>query len=164
VYKLADRIFQLRKRNGALFTVRYLKECVRLVQAFVAGTPEYSSMDIPVSITAGLPSIIPGDLRLRMKSKDLGTIRIVLSVLSVFRTMKAPGILKLSTITDPFSGISPTFGELELTQVLRSMGLINRFNLQFEDFHISGAAGPNYKRSPLGAELDALALSQSHLF
>jgi len=134
-----------------------------LVQGFVAGTPEYRSIDIPVSITAGLPSVIPGSLRLRMKKKDLECTRLVLSVLSVYRTMKAPGVLKLSTITDPFSGISPSLEERELSVVLGQMGLIGRLTLSYKDFHISGSAGPNYNRAPLGAELDALALSQSPL-
>jgi len=162
-YLLANRIFHLRKKNGPLFTVKYLKECVRLVQVYVAGVPEYISKDLPVSITAGLPSIIPGSLRLRMKDKDLDCIRVVLSLLSVYRTMKAPGQLKLSTITDPFSGISQTLSEIELRVALEEMGLLNRFTLTYKDFHISGSAGPNYRRSPLGAELDCLALSESNL-
>jgi hypothetical protein len=83
-----------------------LKECVRLYQHYLAGRPEYLSKDIPIAIAGGIPSIIPGSLRLEIKRRNVDVIKCVFTILSVYRVMKVPGTLKLNTITDPFKGLN----------------------------------------------------------
>jgi len=99
-----DRITQLRLRNGNYFVVKYLKECLRISQHFVAGSIVTRSIGIPVDLAGGLPRIIPGVLRARFRAGDPRAIRVVFTVLSVFRIIRVPGVLKLNTITDPFKG------------------------------------------------------------
>lgn len=92
-------------RNGNKFTVMYLKECMRICQHFVAGSPIFLSQGIPVDLAGGLPRIIPGVLRARFRAGDPRAIRVVLTVLSTYRIIRVPGELKLNTITDPFKGL-----------------------------------------------------------
>jgi len=89
----------------------YLKECLRIVHHFIAGTLVHLSEGIPVDLTGGLPRMIPGPLRSKLRLKDPKSIRVVLTVLSVFRVIDIKGQLKLSTITDPFKGQSQSFSQ-----------------------------------------------------
>lgn len=107
--RLMNRIQTLLKTNGSTFTVSYLKECVRLCNHAVAGQPTFCPQEgggPRVASRRGFPLIIPGSLRLRMEAMDAVTIKIVLTILSVFRIMKCEGVLKTSTITDPFKGLT----------------------------------------------------------
>ena len=70
----------------------------------VGGEPSVSSQEPRVASRRGLPLIIPGDLRLRMEANDPGVVRMVLSLLTVYRIMKTYPRLKLETITAPFNG------------------------------------------------------------
>lgn len=65
----------------------------------------------------GLPLIIPGPLRLLMETGDSRCIRVVLTLLSIFRIFKFPSEPKLATITDPFKGISETLHTTEVREV-----------------------------------------------
>lgn len=67
--------------------------------------------------------IIPGTLRTLLRSRDLNTIRGVLSTLAVFRIMKMPCKLKLETITDPFKGESDTLPKYEIINGLEALGI-----------------------------------------
>lgn len=97
--------------------VKYCKECVRILQAYVSGTPIFTTSEFVVGIKGGIPSIIPGTLSLGIRRKDHKIIRGVLSLLSVYRVVKIPGKLKLESITDPFKGMSTT---LPLYEVIRA--------------------------------------------
>jgi len=97
--------------NGPDFTVLYLKECYRLLTKVLAGKPETAVAPMRVATRRGLPLIIPGLLRLSIESNNTIDIKVVSSLLSVFRVIKASPKLKTSTITDPFAGNSPVIGE-----------------------------------------------------
>jgi len=99
-----SRITLLASRNGNSFVVKYLKECLRICQHFVAGSIVHRSNGIPIDLAGGLPRIIPGNLRARFRAGDPRAIRVVLTVLSVYRIIRVPGVLKLETITAPFKG------------------------------------------------------------
>lgn len=103
---------------------------------------------MPISIVRGIPTIIPGNLRLLMHSRDLSVIRGVLSLLSVFRIMKIPSTLKLESITGPFTGLDSTLPKYELIkikQVLPVFPQIRPIKLK-----LLRSAGPNCKVSMLG--------------
>lgn len=87
----------------------YLEETVRLYQQFLAGQPVYLSKGIPVGLVGGLPRILPGSLRRCIRRGDPIAIKATFSILSVYRIMDIPGVLKLNTITDPFKGQTSTF-------------------------------------------------------
>lgn len=104
--KFQKRILRIWAHNGTTFLVLYLKEAFLITQHFLAGNPKYVTDVLPITIVDGLPGLIPGPLRLRMKAKDSVVIRGVLTVLQVYRVLTIPGKLKLETITDPFKGKS----------------------------------------------------------
>lgn len=148
------------KANGPDFTVLYLKECYRLVTKVIAGKPDSAAAPMRVATRRGLPLIIPGLLRLSIERGNVVDIKLVSSLLSVFRVIKASPKLKTSTITDPFSGNSPVIGEWEVQSIFnklkRSFGTISikkRNNL----IPLT-TAGPNSRISIRGVTADALAL------
>jgi hypothetical protein len=146
------RIQHLVDTNGRKFAVTYLKECVRLVQKFISGSPEFLSQGIPVDLAGGLPRIIPGPLRSRMRRWDPGAYRVSLTLLSAFRVFSIPGQLKLSTITDPFKGLSSTLPlyEVELGLKMLDLKLPSLEGLRSVSLVYSGSAGPNNRSSVLG--------------
>jgi len=108
---LGKRIIYLQEHNGPKKTVAYLKECLRLLQHFMAGSPTSTPQkdgEVRVKSRRGLPTIIPGSLRLLIEAKEPNVIRVISTILSIFRIIKYPGQLKLQTITDPFKGMSST--------------------------------------------------------
>jgi len=92
--------------------------------------------------------------------KDSDVIRIVLTILSLYRIISYKGTVKISTITDSFKGISPTIDIAEIDLVC--VRLSNRFNrsnlINFARKRLLPlkTAGPNHKVSILGAPLDAI--------
>lgn len=114
---MGKRIKFLLDTNGVKFTTEYLKECYRLAQHYLSGHASSTPLDSGgprVASRRGLPLIIPGPLRLKFEAMDKMCIRIVLSILSIFRIFKYPGVLKLETITNPFSGIAETLHPAEV--------------------------------------------------
>lgn len=163
-FVLMKRITTLIKTNGEEFTVNYLKEAVRLVNHYLAGRPTTCPQEGSgprVASRRGLPLIIPGPLRLLIEGRDSDAIRIVLTILSVFRVIKYEGRLKLETITQPFTGLTTKLAPWEIGYVW------SRFtsflpSIKLSEFKVDRplilkTAGPNYKTSILGAPVDAMA-------
>lgn len=165
--KLARRIEQMYRDNGTTFTVQYLKECLRLCQKTLGGEHALSSQEPRVAIRRGLPLIIPGELRLEIEKRTKVVIKIVLTVLSVFRVMSAAPKIKLETITSPFSGKIQTLPEIDLIvhQVKKFYGpKAVKYFITDRGPHDAGrslltltTAGPNQKTQILGYPVDALA-------
>jgi hypothetical protein len=161
LFKLALRIKRMYDRNGPSFTVQYLKESHRLTMKQVGGQIEICTTFPRVATRRGLPLIIPGDLRVRMETNNIGTIRAVLSLLTVYRVINCASTLKLETITAPFKGITDRFTSLELDKGFRMLSLENRLRIEENKFLIpSVKSGPNYKIAALGATLDAKAFQE----
>lgn len=119
-----------------------------IVQKYVS-REEIHVSEYPIGIAAGLPTIIPGDLRLLIRRRDPDTIRGCLAFLALFRILKVPSILKLQTITDPFKGISDSLPSLEIGRSFRAFG---HRSFSFEKplkLVRSSAAGPNGATSVL---------------
>jgi hypothetical protein len=96
-----------------------------------------------------------------MEARDRAVIRVVLTMLSIFRIIKYKGTLKLSTITSPFKGLSQTLHPVEVAIVWK---LFTPYlpNFSIDKLGINSplilkTAGPNFKTSILGAPKDALA-------
>jgi len=159
---LSERIISLWKDNGKVFLVLYLKECLRLIQHYLAGFPDSPSVEgVRIGMKDGLPIIIPGPLRYYISHKDLNVIRGILTIFSVFRVLRIPGKLKINTITDPFSGDDKTLPVGEVGNVFARV-----FKLKFHrpisrhvihDLLPLVSAGPNSSTSCLGAHIDAKA-------
>jgi len=165
--KLAQRIERLYRTNGTTFTVQYLKECLRLCQKTLGGEHCSSVQEPRVAIRRGLPLIIPGVLRLEIEKKSRIVIKIVLTVLSVFRVMSAAPKIKLETITSPFSGSVTTLPEVDLIvhEIKRFFGpKAKKYFVTDKGPHHVGrslltltTAGPNQRSQILGYPVDALA-------
>jgi len=160
-YKLLiRRIKTLVETNGFNFTFKYLKECLRLVVLYLAGTPntvkERKAPGVRVN-QYGLPVIIPAALRrkLSMSEESRTTTRCILTLLSIFRTFPTKVKPDLGSITNPFTGITKT---LEIGSL--AVKFIGRSKLTFGPIRgfISESAGPVAKKATWGAPLDALAL------
>lgn len=161
---LIKEILRLWKASGSVFTVQYLKECVRILQKWIASQDRGTSVPSVRLSNDGLPLFIPAPLRTLIRAfKYAGDARGryvfkgVLTILSVYRVMGITPIRKLNTITDSFSGISSTLPGGELVTVLG--WLPRRLSLRRRpvSLPINESAGPNYPRSTWGSPLDALA-------
>jgi hypothetical protein len=114
---------------------------------------------MPIRLISGLPAIIPGSLRLRLKASDAGTMRGVLAMLSIFRILRVPSLLKLSTITDPFKGMYDSIPSLELGRVFRTLPSADFSRREPIELLKLNTAGPNGKPAVLSSHFDALAWS-----
>jgi hypothetical protein len=88
-------------------------------------------------------------------------IRGVLSLLQAYRVIKVPGVLKLSTITDPFKGESSKLGKYELLRAVKELGSFPK--LKPISLKLLTSAGPNHSTSMLGVWKDILAWRESEL-
>jgi len=125
------------------------------------------SIGIPIGIRRGLPTIIPGQLRLLMESKNVSVIRAVMTILSLYRIISIHSALKLSTITDPFKGISAVISESDILLIGKKFNKFGRINIDFSEdfkFHNIITAGCNFKTSTLSAPFDAFALRFSEVY
>lgn len=155
--KLTHRIEVLWTSNGAQFVVTYLKECHRLCQFYIAGTPSTNQTQLRLGVAHGLPTILPKSLRLVLTGSDSRIAwKVVLALLSLYRVIKYPGVLKLSSITDDFKGLDTRLPQVEVALCY------NRLFKKLVGTPEKGArllpirtAGPNSKISFLGAPLDA---------
>lgn len=134
----------------------YLKECFRITQHFVSGNRVFKT-DLPLRLVAGLPGVIPGVLRLRMKAGDADTIRGCLALLSIFRVLKVPSVLKLGTITDPFKGLYASIPSLEIGKVFRTIPSSDfKTRAPIELLRLN-TSGPNGSVSVLNTHFDVMA-------
>jgi len=135
----------------------YLKESVRIIHHFVSGNPVEASQGLCLGISGGIPKIVPGSIRHLIRARDAQAIRCTLSVLSVFRIMKVRSILKLDTITGPFTGVTETMPVYELKKVVTLLTTsFGHLKVERSKFIPLNSAGPNFNPSILGLSLDAL--------
>jgi hypothetical protein len=128
----AGYVRAMTKHHGATYTVNYLKASQLAVQKFVAGDRIKSLRDLnpdlplPRLTTAGLPRFIPKYDRSLIRSGSPSVIRWWLTLFSIYRIISIPGKLKISTITDPFSGDLEFLnkGSLEITSMMRNLTIL----------------------------------------
>lgn len=141
-------------------TVQYLKGAKLLLDHYVSGNPtRIMARDGEVRIASlhGLPLIVPKSIRHLIMVMDHSTIKVVQAILSVFRVLPAKPILKLSTITDPFSGLTTKLNWNKIAEVwLTHFEPIRGINPKgLSELLLLKTAGPNFKPSILGAAADA---------
>jgi len=103
-------------RQGSAGVVKYLKACSVLLQQSVGGyvIKDPSALGPKVSRTrTGIPRIIPSQMRQKIRSGDIVTIRFWLTLFSLYRVIEFPGKLKIATITDPGLEISRPLKEFD---------------------------------------------------
>ncbi|KAL2225302.1 UNVERIFIED_CONTAM: putative mitochondrial protein [Sesamum indicum] len=85
-------ICRMYKRNGALFTAKYLKQVSQLVMWYVgskdSGVP-LPQLSLHMKLTrSGLPVVIPPMYRKLLRQKDPRVVRMVLTITAFYRLMK----------------------------------------------------------------------------
>lgn len=170
--KMIKQLRRLIAKNGPVFAVAYLKECTRLLMQYLAGNKSLSDQSPRVSLSNGLPLIIPKYLRHLVRTGDLLTIRIVMTVFWLYRVVYVPVIPKLQTITAPWTGFNilsivgfesflPEFIPMLLSRIGGRLPTLGKPRFHF-----------TIKSSPLGGfaalsavgELVSLRMSKSPLF
>lgn len=103
----------MRQKSGISFLALYLKASSTYVMQFIANPkrPKFITSVTygpHVSLTrSGLPRIIPVSLRRAISNNDTIIIKVVLTILNLYRVLPYPGKVKLSTITDKWNGSLP---------------------------------------------------------
>jgi hypothetical protein len=172
------KLFRMYKHHGALYTVKYLKSCHLSIQQKLARNNVRSlrlfEPDLPLPrLVNGLPAVMPAYERHLIRIGDEGTIRMWLSIFSIYRVLEAPGKVKIETITDKFSGSEDMIRNLgsifsEQIGFLRSsQSSFNPFKCGIEDLQSTRllkllSSGPNFKVAYQGYLADALGLQRSY--
>lgn len=108
--KFTQMLLRMQKTNGSTYVVKYLKACNVSLQRFIGGKPLKSLREIepelplPGLTKAGLPKFIPTRDRRELDKLSVSVVRWYLTIFSLYRIISCPPKLKLSTITDPFTG------------------------------------------------------------
>lgn len=183
VTKLAERvkftksffafILKYKQDHGAEATVKWLKAALVAVQKEL-GQDRLASLQtlgaaLPYSrLSSGLPRIIPSKQRAMIRRGDVKEIRFWTGLLNLYRVLECPGKLKISTITDPFSGNTRVLN-IMINKVTNPRGLffdtipgfldITRVSLDPKEFYLSRAASPSNKQSYHGILTDLWYLS-----
>jgi hypothetical protein len=133
----------MRRHHGSVFVVKYLKVSQLAVQKAIAGTPvkslrELEPTTLPRVTAKGLPKWIPlRDRQLMLIAGSASVIRWYLTLFAVYRVISIPGVLKLSTITDPI-----TVSQAAIDQVSRAVVKLvpaNKFDLSLLGDNPKGA-------------------------
>lgn len=107
------RLEKIREKQGLRGVCLYLKACSILVIKFIAKDPDArgsSTYGPHVSLTRGkLPRILPLYFRAEIRKGNVAIIRLVLTILGLYRVLPFYAPLRTSTITD-----SCTAGDMPL--------------------------------------------------
>ena len=112
-FQFAKFVVRIQRVSGWTYVVKYLKACSVLLQQSANGQRITAAQELgcAVSRTAGgIPRLIPKTMRAAIRSKDIWTVRIWLSLFGLYRVIDIPGTLKIQTITRPAT-MDPRFLE-----------------------------------------------------
>lgn len=164
--KFLDLLLKVYRHHGMSYVIKWLKASHLAVQRKLSSKPMTSlreiEPDLPLpGLINGLPKFIGTVDRRAIRSGHPGTIRLWLTILSLYRVLRGPYKLKLSTITDPWKG-----DKVVLKQALSEIADIVKFNKMVRDVDAlkatsvirSVASGPNCKVAYLAFVTDAYAM------
>jgi len=155
---LAQRIVVLWDCSGTTWLSAYLKEVQRLLHQNLAGEPDTEYPDPAVAVSRdkfGLPRIIPSPLRLKFNEGNPNTVRCILSIVGLYRSIMADPVLKTQTIESGPSASRLVFTSEELSSVRRYFP--KTFNWSSAESLMSNSAGPNHSKATKGMAYDAIA-------
>jgi len=171
--KFLSLVFKNFKNHGAAFTIKWLKACHMTVQRKLSSCPCESLRDVEPNLPLprlinGLPSFIGTMDRKMIREGHPGTIRLWLSILSIYRILSGPLSPKLNTITDKYNGDHDIIKRIIMVskdvynfnvkeKVIPSF--ISK-NLASNDIHKSLSAGPNGPVAATQVITDAIAMAK----
>jgi hypothetical protein len=109
-HKFGRYLFNMNKRHGSTYVVKYLKACNLAVSKVIANQPFKSLREIepdlplPRLTSGGLPVIIGTRDRRSIVQGSTKVIRMYLSLFSLYRVIVIESKSKLNTITDAYDG------------------------------------------------------------
>lgn len=109
VWGYAKEVAKLYRAMGSRGTAIYLKTCYLVTQHVVGGMKDRSPWALGANISRtrlGVPRIVNRRHRQLLLKGDVGSIRLWLSLFSLYRVLEFKGQLKLKTITEPGKDIS----------------------------------------------------------
>jgi len=143
-------VYRLYRQNGVKFVVLYLKSCHVLVMQAVGGHYLRNPRQLGVAVGRrgyGLPKIIPRLHRPLIHQGDGITVRAWLTLFSIYRVLEFPGKLKLSTITDPFTGREVIFDQMQEFVMVFWESLVQRLQVSLAE--IKARVRENVKFFPI---------------
>nr|WMI40069.1 MAG: RNA-dependent RNA polymerase [Rhizoctonia cerealis duamitovirus] len=173
--KFLSFVLWYHQHNGASFTIKWLKAGYVAIQKELGQngmkTLRDINPDLPLPALAGrLPRIIPPQDRVEIRSGVVGTIRFWSSLFNLYRILKIPGEIKLSTITDEFTGQKDLLflyikavGKLPFFNNFRGHPKWATANLSPTKFEISRSASPSNKISCHGLLTDIYSMVKHRL-
>ena len=159
-------ILKVYKHHGAGYVIKWLKACHVCVQRKLSSKPMSSLRELERNLPLprlinGLPSFIGTMDRKAIRSGNTSTIRLWLTILSVYRVLEAPSKPNLETITTESKADKKTINWILLTSnnILRENKMFRNIEeLKATKIHRTLAAGPNYKNAYLSILTDAFAI------
>jgi len=109
-FRFQKWLYSKYRTNGSIWVVKYLKVGQLAISRSIAGSPLSSMKEVepkycfPNLTKAGLPKFIPSRDRRAIAGGSTKVIRFWMTLYSIYRILEIPHVLKLSTITDSFSG------------------------------------------------------------
>jgi hypothetical protein len=168
---LHSKILKLWGTNGSLWLTQYLAQVSRAIVLWMGGERLVQrGPTVGVAMTrGGLPLILPKALRsifYLIKGEDsfyaLKVIKVTLTILSVYRVIGCAPLLKIETITGPFSGKCTTLPFWEVSSVIALLPRVLKLAPVSWEL-LTESAGPNSKRATWSCGLDALAFLRDPL-
>jgi len=163
-------VFKFYKNHGVVFTIKWLKACHMTVQRKLSSNHCKTLRDIEPNLPLprlinGLPTFIGTMDRKAIRNNHPGTIRLWLSILSIYRILEGPMNLKLNTITDSFDGDYITINRI--INVSKEIFIFNQKGHPFDSRKLSAnriinslSAGPNNPVAIQSVLTDAIALAK----
>jgi len=161
-------VVKVHSNHGPSFTIKWLKACHMSIQRKLSSTPCSSLRDVESNLPLprlinGLPTFIGPMDRKMIRQHHAPTIRLWLSILSIYRIIDGPLSVKLNTITDGYKGTINDFSFIGKTvsKLLDSgFAKVPKVNLQANELVHSLSAGVNYSVAMSSFITDAIALAK----
>lgn len=165
--KFTGLLFKVYRNHGSLYTIKWLKANHMAVQRSLSSIPMKSLRELEPNLPLtrlinGLPPFIGTMDRKAIRDNHPGTIRLWLSILSIYRVIEGPVQPKLNTITDSYKG---EIGYIETISKSFS-GIIANCPSKFSPkLQVTGitrtlSSGPNNKVSLHSLITDAIAIAK----
>nr|UIW13860.1 MAG: RNA-dependent RNA polymerase [Rhizoctonia solani mitovirus 78] len=172
-YRFIQWLLSYQRHHGAEATVKWLKASLVALQKGL-GNDRMSSLQplgtaLAYSRLSGgnLSRIIPRQCRGRIRKLDVKEIRFWTGLFNLYRVLQIPSILKLETITAPFTGhiLNMEFyfslvKQRNLFALLEGFDVVRQRSLVPKKFTLSMAASPSSKVSALGILTDIYLLNK----
>lgn len=167
--KFVMLLIKFNKHHGTAFTIKWIKACHLAVQRKLSSRPCRSLRDIEPNLPCprlinGLPTFIGTMDRKQIRLGHAPTIRLWLTILSIYRILKGPLNPKLETITDKFGGspdmINQIIGVSSDIYSLNSGLFRNLPSIKVDYMAKLLTAGPNGPVSIQNFLSDAIALAK----